>query len=48
VVLSYLPSLASTFDFVAVPLPLLLAAIFIVLLYVIATEVMKLWFYRLP
>jgi Mg2+-importing ATPase len=48
VVLSYLPSLASTFDFVAVPLPLLLAAIFIALLYVIATEAMKLWFYRLP
>jgi Mg2+-importing ATPase len=43
--LPYLSPVARTFGFAPLPLSLLLASALIVLLYVIATEVTKLWFY---
>jgi len=48
VTLPYLAPVARTFGFVPLPLPLLLAAFLIVLLYVIATELTKRWFYSRP
>jgi Mg2+-importing ATPase len=45
VILPYAGALAKTFGFVPLPLPLLIATFVIVLLYVITTEVTKLWFY---
>lgn len=45
ITLPYLAPVAKAFDFVPLPLPLLLAALLIVVLYVTATEVTKLWFY---
>ena len=45
VILPYAGALAKTFGFVPLPLPLLIATFLIVLLYVVTTEVTKLWFY---
>ena len=44
--LPYLGPAAQVFGFVPLPLPLLGAALAIMVLYVVATEVAKLWFYR--
>jgi Mg2+-importing ATPase len=44
-ILPYLGPAAHTFGFVALPLPLLLAVFLVVVLYVVATELTKLWFY---
>jgi hypothetical protein len=46
--LPFLPSVARAFDFVPLPWPLLAAAVFIVLLYVAATELIKRQFYGAP
>ncbi len=43
--LPYSGAVAQTFGFVPLPLPLLIATFLIVLLYVVATELTKLWFY---
>ena len=40
--------MARTFGFVPLPLPLLIASLLIVFLYVVATELTKLWFYGRP
>jgi Mg2+-importing ATPase len=46
--LPFLPPVARTFDFVPLPWPLFVAAVCIVLLYVVATELIKLRFYGAP
>jgi Mg2+-importing ATPase len=45
ITLSYVAPVAEAFSFVPLPLPLMFASLLIVLLYVVATEAMKLWFY---
>jgi Mg2+-importing ATPase len=45
VTLPYLAPVAEAFSFVPLPLPLMSASLLIVLLYVVATETVKLWFY---
>ena len=46
--LPYSGAVARTFGFVPLPLSLLMASLLIVLLYVVATELTKLWFYGRP
>ena len=46
VVLPFIGSVGRTFGFVPLPLTLRLAALLILVLYVVATEIAKLWFYR--
>jgi len=43
--LPYAGAVAQAFGFLPLPLPLLIATFLIVLLYVVATEFTKLWFY---